>query len=160
MLLTFQIEPTLAYTRIVSFCRKKISELKMNNITPVFIFDGDRLPMKRETERKRKELKDKKKEEAEVLLKENRKEEAMKKMSESIDITPLHAYALIDYLIDAGIEYYVAPYEADAQLAYLYKQREIDAVFTEDSDLLAFGARKVVFNQGAKGTLFINFHYF
>ncbi len=34
----------------------------------------------------------------------------------------------------------MAPYEADAQLAYLSKIGHIHAVITEDSDLLAFGA--------------------
>ena len=41
------------------------------------------------------------------------------------------------------IQYYVAPYEADAQLAYLSKSGIADVIFTEDSDLLAFGAKKV-----------------
>ncbi|XP_067901432.1 exonuclease 1 isoform X3 [Heterodontus francisci] len=38
----------------------------------------------------------------------------------------------------------VAPYEADAQLAYLNKIGIAQAVITEDSDLLAFGCKKVV----------------
>ena len=37
----------------------------------------------------------------------------------------------------------VAPYEADAQLAYLTKNGLAQAVITEDSDLLAFGCKKV-----------------
>ena len=39
----------------------------------------------------------------------------------------------------------VAPYEADAQLAWLYKQQKVDFVISEDSDLLAFGVKKVFF---------------
>jgi exonuclease-1 len=45
----------------------------------------------------------------------------------------------------------VAPYEADAQLAYLYQQKEIDLVLTEDSDLLLFGASKCFFKMDLTG---------
>ena len=37
----------------------------------------------------------------------------------------------------------VAPYEADAQLAYLAKKGIVQAVITEDSDLVAFGCPRV-----------------
>ena len=43
----------------------------------------------------------------------------------------------------AGVECIVAPYEADAQLAYLSKEGVVDLIITEDSDLLVFGCRKV-----------------
>ena len=39
----------------------------------------------------------------------------------------------------------MAPYEADAQLAYLNKAGIVQAVITEDSDLLAFGCKKVLY---------------
>lgn len=42
-----------------------------------------------------------------------------------------------------GVDCIVAPYEADAQLAYLTKSGLAHAVITEDSDLLAFGCKKV-----------------
>ena len=37
----------------------------------------------------------------------------------------------------------MAPYEADAQLAFLAKESIVDLVITEDSDLLAFGCKRV-----------------
>lgn len=43
-----------------------------------------------------------------------------------------------------GIDCLVAPYEADAQLAYLNKAGIVQAIITEDSDLLAFGCKKVL----------------
>lgn len=43
-----------------------------------------------------------------------------------------------------GVDYVVAPYEADAQLAYLNKTGIVQAIITEDSDLLAFGCKKVM----------------
>lgn len=55
-----------------------------------------------------------------------------------------------------NIEYYVAPYEADAQLAYLWKQGLIHSVITEDSDLLIYGCDRVFFkmDQYGDGKLF------
>lgn len=42
-----------------------------------------------------------------------------------------------------GVDCIVAPYEADAQLAYLNKVGIAQLVITEDSDLLLFGCEKV-----------------
>ena len=44
-----------------------------------------------------------------------------------------------------GVSYVVAPYEADAQLAYLERIGLVDGIITEDSDLLVFGCKKVLF---------------
>lgn len=41
------------------------------------------------------------------------------------------------------MECIVAPYEADAQLAYLSREGIVDLVITEDSDLLVFGSKRV-----------------
>lgn len=61
------------------------------------------------------------------------------------------AYQLIKVLKEEGIPYVVAPYEADAQLAYLESEGMIDGVVTEDSDLLVFGCRTVLFKLDQAG---------
>ncbi|XP_072046615.1 exonuclease 1-like [Amphiura filiformis] len=43
------------------------------------------------------------------------------------------------------VPYVKAPYEADAQLAYMAQAGVIDYVITEDSDLLVYGAPKVIY---------------
>lgn len=43
-----------------------------------------------------------------------------------------------------GVDSIVAPYEADAQLAFLNISGIADFVITEDSDLTLFGCKKVV----------------
>ena len=48
----------------------------------------------------------------------------------------------------------VAPFEADAQLAYLNKEGYADVVITEDSDLLVFGCTQVIFY-----CCLVNLHY-
>ena len=40
----------------------------------------------------------------------------------------------------------MAPFEADAELAYLSTRGRVDVVLTEDSDLLAYGCKKVPVN--------------
>lgn len=54
---------------------------------------------------------------------------------------------LFQILRTEKIEFVVAPYEADAQLAYLSSLQAdkggIEAVITEDSDLLAYGCQAV-----------------
>lgn len=49
-------------------------------------------------------------------------------------------------------DWLVAPYEADAQLAYLSREGLCDAVISEDSDNLPYGVGRVVFKwDGARG---------
>lgn len=46
----------------------------------------------------------------------------------------------------------MAPYEADAQLAYLSKEGLVDTIITEDSDLLVFGAKRVLYKMDECGS--------
>lgn len=48
-----------------------------------------------------------------------------------------------------SVQYVVAPYEADAQLAYLERSGMVDGILTEDSDLLVFGCQNVYFKLDA-----------
>jgi 5'-3' exonuclease len=41
------------------------------------------------------------------------------------------------------VQFYVAPYEADAQLAFLSKAKLIDVVVSEDADCVPYGCRTV-----------------
>lgn len=62
------------------------------------------------------------------------------------------AFEWIQELKRENVEYIVAPYEADAQLAYLNRTGVISAVITEDSDLLCFGCTKVIYKLGHDGS--------
>ena len=48
--------------------------------------------------------------------------------------------------IEKNIQYIVAPFEADAEMAYLSTSGRVDAVVTEDSDMLASDCKKVPFS--------------
>lgn len=60
-----------------------------------------------------------------------------------MDITHKMALALIKECRKRNVDCIVAPYEADAQLAYLNIKNYAQVVITEDSDLILFGCTKV-----------------
>lgn len=51
-----------------------------------------------------------------------------------------------------GVKYVVAPYEADAQLGFLARNGHVNAVITEDSDIMLFGCTRVLFKLDRDGT--------
>jgi exonuclease 1 len=63
---------------------------------------------------------------------------------------------VIDACRERNIDCIVAPYEADAQLAYLNTSGLADFIITEDSDLTLFGCDKIVFKltPNGDGTLY------
>lgn len=65
-------------------------------------------------------------------------------LQKAIDVTPQMARHLIDTLIENSVKYVVAPYEADAQMYYLERKGLVDAIVSEDSDLLVFGCKNLI----------------
>lgn len=61
------------------------------------------------------------------------------------------AFEFIQHLKELKIEFIVAPYEADAQLTYLYLSGRAQVIITEDSDLLPFGVGKCFFKMDKVG---------
>ena len=49
------------------------------------------------------------------------------------------------------IEHYIAPYEADAQLAFMFLTNRAQIIITEDSDLMVFGVTKCFFKMDKGG---------
>ena len=136
-------------TRCVNFFIKKLHLLLRNQITPIFIFDGDKLPMKNSEEDKRLLKRKEYERESENMLRMNNIYGAINKKIESFDVTPEFAYYFMKILNNYNIEYYVAPYEADAQLAYLSYINYVDFIITEDSDLIAYGCKCVLYKLGS-----------
>ncbi|GJR72152.1 polyubiquitin 11-like protein [Tanacetum coccineum] len=84
----------LASIKYVKSFMARVNELRSHNIVPYIVFDGAKLPTKK-----------------------NRS--------------------------DGRQTYVVAPYEADAQLAYLYLKEHAKAILNPDSDLIAYGCKKM-----------------
>eukprot|EP00842_Homolaphlyctis_polyrhiza_P005030 jgi/Hompol1/5528/HPOL_004500-RA len=110
-----------------------------------------RLPIKRRTEEDRHKRRDEAKARGFEFLRNNQKAQATECFQTCVDVTPQMAYELIKALRRENIEYIVAPYEADAQLAYLSRIGDISAIITEDSDLLVFGFTRVIFKLDHQG---------
>ncbi|KAF0917118.1 hypothetical protein E2562_016924 [Oryza meyeriana var. granulata] len=69
----------------------------------------------------------------------------------AVDITPRIAFELIQVLKQEKVDYIVAPYEADAQMTFLSVNKLVDAVITEDSDLIPFGCSRIIFKMDKFG---------
>ncbi|RVW29580.1 Exonuclease 1 [Vitis vinifera] len=50
-----------------------------------------------------------------------------------------------------NVSYIVAPYEADAQMTFLAVSQQVDAIITEDSDMIPFGCPRIIFKMDKFG---------
>ncbi|KAK3985609.1 hypothetical protein QBC44DRAFT_298714 [Cladorrhinum sp. PSN332] len=136
-----QGKPTRKY---VNFAMDRVKMFKHYEVTPYLVFDGDYLPSKARTE----ESRDKRRQECMktglALLKAGKPSQAHAELQKAIDVTPEMARHFIEELKKESIPYIVAPYEADAQLVYLERQGIISGIVSEDSDLLVFGAKRLL----------------
>nr|XP_046257985.1 exonuclease 1 isoform X2 [Scatophagus argus] len=141
-------EPTNQY---VLYCMKFVDMLLTFRVKPILVFDGRSLPSKQGVEKARRERREANLQKGRQLLREGRLSEARDCFTRCVNITPNMAHNLIKAARARGVDCIVAPYEADAQLAYLTKSGLAQAVITEDSDLLAFGCRKVILKMDKHG---------
>lgn len=141
-------EPTDQY---VWYCMKFVDMLLTFSVKPILVFDGRNLPSKQEVEKARRERRETNLQKGRQLLREGKLSEARECFNRCVNITPAMAHNLIKAARARGVDCVVAPYEADAQLAYLSKSGLAQAVITEDSDLLAFGCKKVILKMDKQG---------
>lgn len=131
----------------LNYFMHRINMLRHYKITPVVVFDGGNLPCKSATEDERHKRRETNRDQAMSKLKEGNVAGAIELFQRAVSVTPSMAHQLIQILKSENIEFVVAPYEADAQLAYLSNLEEekngIVAVISEDSDLLAYGCPAV-----------------
>ncbi|XP_045672350.1 exonuclease 1 [Phyllostomus hastatus] len=141
-------EPTDKY---VGFCMKFVNMLLCHGIKPILVFDGCTLPSKKEVEVSRRERRQANLLKGKQLLREGKVSEARECFTRCVNITHAMAHKVIKAARAQGVDCLVAPYEADAQLAYLNKAGIVQAIITEDSDLLAFGCKKVILKMDQVG---------
>ncbi|KAF9141617.1 Rad2 nuclease [Linnemannia schmuckeri] len=131
--------------KYVTYFMRKIEMFKFFGVKPYVVFDGGYLPSKASTEQERLSRREESKKQALDLHRAGKSKQAMDQFRKCVDVTPEMAFEVILALKAAGVDFVVAPYEADAQLAYLEKHGLVDGIVTEDSDLLVFGCKKVIF---------------
>lgn len=133
----------------------RINLLRHYEVTPVVVFDGGSIPCKGATEDERQRRRKANRDLALQKLKEGDVKAASELFQRGVSITPSMAHQLIQILKSENIEFIVAPYEADAQLAYLSsleaEKGGVAAVITEDSDLVAYGCQAIVFKMDRYG---------
>jgi len=194
--------------RHIEWCLQRLALLEAYDIKPVFVFDGERLPLKHNTEASRAASRQFNLQQGHAYLRAGNREMAIRHFQRAVDVTPQMARALQKRLrewlearrehdhqhqeeqdqVDAAQQrqghqsdgltssgtaqkgdplkqleksfqapgVIVAPYEADAQLAYLSRKGLVEAVITEDSDLIVYGCQKIIFkleNSGMCRTL-------
>lgn len=123
----------------------KLSGLLGYGITPILVFDGDFLESKRKTVEERRLQREKCRAEVELHLRRNDAPRARELMKRCVSVTPEILHSILRVLRANNIEFIVSPYEADAQLCFLQRTNYIDYILTEDSDLVAYGATRVLY---------------
>ncbi|KAL4765497.1 putative exonuclease [Aspergillus foveolatus] len=137
----------------IDFVLSRVRMLLFFGVKPYLVFDGDNLPSKSGTELDRQQRRHESKMLGMELYRKGRTAEAYQELQKAVDVTPLMARQLIEELKKLDIQYVVAPYEADAQLVYLEKHGFIDGIISEDSDLLVFGAKRLLSKLDQHGEL-------
>jgi len=120
-------------------------------IIPVMVFDGADLPSKGGTEASRKSSRNEYRAKGMQALRMQNRAAAVEFFQRAVEVTPQMAHRVIKALRKLNVECIVAPYEADAQLAYLSNTGYVTAVISEDSDIIAFGAKVVLFKMDKEG---------
>ncbi|XP_055758216.1 exonuclease 1 isoform X1 [Salvelinus fontinalis] len=141
-------EPTDQY---VTYCMKFVDMLLSFGVKPILVFDGCNLPSKQEVDKARRERRQANLQKGKQLLREGKISEARDCFTRCVNVTPSMAHDVIKAARTRGVDCVVAPYEADAQLAFLNKAGIAQAIITEDSDLLAFGCKKVILKMDKQG---------
>ena len=114
-----EVVENLPTTKYVEYFMSLIQLLVINGIIPVVVFDGRSLPAKGGTNSARRQQRDQNKADARQAAEQGFHAQAITHYQRSIHITSEMVYATIAALRVAKIEFLVAPYEADPQLAFL-----------------------------------------
>ena len=121
----------------------KTCKLLSKKIIPVYVFDGKPPEIKRKVLNMRKNIRMKA---YEKMLLATTLEEKIKYFKRSVTITKKQLDDCRLLLTFMGVPFIDAPEEADSQCAWLAKNGLVDAVLTEDMDILTFGSPCIIRN--------------
>lgn len=136
----------------VDFAMSMVTMLDHYSITPVFVFDGKRLDLKKDTSDERQAKRQAAMKIAMDLEASGDVENAEKKWKQVFQATQQMTEDLQAALDYNEIEYITAENEADQQMASMVLRGEADAVITEDSDMVAYGVSCIIFKLQLDGT--------
>jgi exonuclease-1 len=135
----------------LNFPVKMLAMLKAHGVRCIAVFDGKVPKAKESVCESRREYKEKSLETANQLLEEGREDESNAHFRRALKIKTKMLNTIIEVLKRLKVEVVVAPYEADAQIAYLCKTGLADFAISEDSDLVPFGVQKVLYKLTSDG---------
>jgi flap endonuclease-1 len=127
------------------------TNLLMENIKPVYVFDGKASELKKAEIERRSKLKKEATEKHQLAIEEGRMEDAVKygkRTSILTDKMVEESKKMLSYL---GIPYIQAPSDGEAAAAYLTKRDLAFAAASQDYDSILFGAKKLVRNLAISG---------
>lgn len=140
---------TVGYLRFID---KMVELFKKYSLEVYFVFDGFGIGHKSGTEKERSVRKEQNKQKGLELLASGQGSEARKYLKRSLNISEQILGNVIDYIeMLGGVKVMVAPYEADAQIAFLFKEGLVDFAISEDSDLLVYGCDNIFLKITDKG---------
>lgn len=126
------------------------------------VFDGGALPSKDFTNARRKQARDASLALAEAYSSAGDSEEAENALKKAISFSNLQVSQIANGVFKRlethdNFAVLIAPYEADAQVAYLQKIGMADVIVTNDSDILLYGPRKALYKYNWRtGTGFLS----
>lgn len=129
----------------------RVNLLLHHGVVPVVVFDGAPLPMKADTNAERRASRAEARRAGEAALAVGDRRAATEYFQRCVTVTPEMVAAVMGALRPLGVDAMVAPYEADAQLAFLAATGAVDAVITEDSDLVVYGVPTLLFKMSKFG---------
>ena len=127
------------------------ANLLMENIKPIYVFDGKANELKMAEIQRRSQLKKEATEKYQLAIEEGRMEDARKYGTRTAVLTDKmveESKKLISYL---GIPYIQAPSDGEAAAAYLTKREVAFAAASQDYDSILFGAKRLVRNLAISG---------
>lgn len=135
----------------LKYCMQRLEMLIHFGVQPIAVFDGADLPAKRGVHEHRAQQRETAKKEVVRAMRLGDTARMHSWMQRALDVTHDMAQELVQLCKNQGIEIIIAPYEADAQLAQLSLSGEVEACISDDSDLLAFGCKRVLFKMDQAG---------
>jgi flap endonuclease-1 len=125
--------------------------LLIDNIKPIYVFDGKANELKKQEIERRSELKKEAAQKYQLAVDEGRMEDARKYSIRTAVLTDKmveDSKKLLSYL---GIPYVEAPSDGEAAASYLTRRDMAFAVASQDYDSILFGAKKLVRNLAISG---------
>jgi exonuclease 1 len=132
-------------TKWIHYCLRYLDLLLSQDMDVILVFDGANLPAKAKTESSRALSRSKNLNLGLESLQKGETSNSRTYLAKSVDVTPRMAAQLIQICqrCRPNVKCVVAPYEADAQLAYLSRNNLVDLIVTEDSDCIPYLCKEV-----------------